>query len=158
MSQDESIETPNLLAQIVADARHENRPGEIRPGYILEITKSGTIIVVDAEDEDQRMTCDVLHSGGPLPHYEPGMSVLVWCASVEARRGIILGRVMTYNRHDPGQYEDDLVIEANETLRLKCGDSSVDLRKDGKVMIRGKDVLTRAKRTNRIKGGSVGIN
>jgi hypothetical protein len=32
------------------------------------------------------------------------------------------------------------------------------LRKDGKLMIRGKDVLTRAKRTNRIKGGSVGIN
>jgi hypothetical protein len=62
-------------------------------------------------------------------------------------------------RHPPQPEEQHhVVIEATEMLTLKCGESSVALRKDGKTMILGNDVLSRAKRTNRIKGGSVAIN
>jgi hypothetical protein len=43
-------------------------------------------------------------------------------------------------------------------LSLKCGDASIDLRADGKVMIRGEDVLVRAKGTKRIRAGTVSIN
>jgi len=53
---------------------------------------------------------------------------------------------------------DELVMEARKNLVLRCGAGSITLRADGKVLIRGKDLVARARRTHRIKGGSVAIN
>ena len=50
------------------------------------------------------------------------------------------------------------IIEAQEELTLKCGKASITLRKNGKVIIRGVDVLTDADGCNRIRGGVVDIN
>lgn len=66
---------------------------------------------------------------------------------------VALGRV---GRYSPPAAE--LTIETASTLSLKCGASSIDLRADGKVMIRGEDVLVRAKGTQRIRAGTVAIN
>ena len=52
----------------------------------------------------------------------------------------------------------ELVIEATSQLTLKCGDGSITLRGDGKVLIKGKDLVSHAQRMNRIKGGGVAIN
>ncbi|QSQ12500.1 DUF6484 domain-containing protein [Myxococcus landrumensis] len=49
-------------------------------------------------------------------------------------------------------------LEAQDELVLRCGKSSVTLRSDGKIVIRGTQVETRASGVNRIKGGSVQIN
>jgi len=43
-------------------------------------------------------------------------------------------------------------------LELRCGDSQITLTKDGKVVIKGVDVTTRASRTCRVKGSTVNIN
>ena len=51
-----------------------------------------------------------------------------------------------------------LSIESVGQLTLVCGQASIDLRADGKVMIRGEDVLVRAKGTQRIRAGTVSIN
>lgn len=49
-------------------------------------------------------------------------------------------------------------LEAAEEIVLRCGDASIVLRRNGRVLIRGTYVETRAAGTNRIKGGSVSIN
>ncbi|WP_242396311.1 DUF6484 domain-containing protein [Anaeromyxobacter oryzisoli] len=51
-----------------------------------------------------------------------------------------------------------LVIEAREEVVLRCGEASLTLHRNGKVVIRGLHVETRAAGTNRIKGGTVKIN
>lgn len=51
-----------------------------------------------------------------------------------------------------------LVISAGQELVLKCGESTITLTKDGKITIRGKQLLSRAEGVNRIKGGAVQIN
>lgn len=51
-----------------------------------------------------------------------------------------------------------IVLTGEEEIELRCGDASICLRKDGKLVIRGAYVETRAKGMNRIKGGSVQIN
>jgi hypothetical protein len=51
-----------------------------------------------------------------------------------------------------------IVVEADEELTLQCGDASIQIRRDGKILIRGEHILSRAKGTQRIKGGSVAIN
>jgi hypothetical protein len=51
-----------------------------------------------------------------------------------------------------------LVITSYSELHLKCGESSITLRRDGKISIQGKYILSRAKVCNRVKGGSVQLN
>ena len=51
-----------------------------------------------------------------------------------------------------------VVITGEEEVELRCGEASIVLSKSGKLVIRGAYVETRAKGTNRIKGGSVQIN
>jgi hypothetical protein len=53
---------------------------------------------------------------------------------------------------------DTLVLEAKSSLTLRVGDGSITIRADGKILIKGKDLVSYATRVNRIKGGSVSIN
>ena len=51
-----------------------------------------------------------------------------------------------------------LVFEANREVVLRCGPSSLTLRKDGKVLLKGAALVSHATGLNRIKGASVQIN
>ncbi|HYV46019.1 MAG TPA: DUF6484 domain-containing protein [Myxococcaceae bacterium] len=51
-----------------------------------------------------------------------------------------------------------VTIEGKDEIVLRCGQASITLRRDGKVVLRGTYLETRATGTNRIKGGSVQIN
>ena len=51
-----------------------------------------------------------------------------------------------------------LNIEATEGIALKCGDASVVLNKQGKVIVKGVEILSRSIRANKIKGATVQIN
>lgn len=51
-----------------------------------------------------------------------------------------------------------VVLTGEEEIELRCGEASISLKKNGKLVIRGAYVETRAKGTNRIKGGLVQIN
>lgn len=49
-------------------------------------------------------------------------------------------------------------IEGQDEVVLRCGKASITLRRNGRVVIRGTYVESRASGTNRIKGSSVLIN
>lgn len=51
-----------------------------------------------------------------------------------------------------------VVLEGQEEVVLKCGESSITLTRNGKVVIRGKYLLSRSSGVNRILGGSVQVN
>jgi hypothetical protein len=51
-----------------------------------------------------------------------------------------------------------VVLEAANEVVLRCGKASITLRRNGRVVIRGTYVETRAEGVNRVKGGSVQIN
>lgn len=51
-----------------------------------------------------------------------------------------------------------IILDAKQEIILRCGKSSVILRKDGKVTVKGIKITSRASRTNKIKGASVNIN
>ncbi len=120
---------------------------------LLAINEDG-ILTVRASD-GYECNCDWL--GGPATagiRLELGDRLLVVPPS-EGENGVVLGRIGRYQEPKP---EANVTIEASETLTLKCGEASVDLRKDGKVMVRGEDILLRAKGTQRIRAGTVAIN
>lgn len=51
-----------------------------------------------------------------------------------------------------------VILEGQDEVVLKCGEASITLKRDGKLILRGTYVETQAKGVNRIKGGSVKIN
>jgi hypothetical protein len=49
-------------------------------------------------------------------------------------------------------------IKADRELVLQCGKSSITLRAGGEVYVKGLKIVSRARQTNKIKGGNVLIN
>lgn len=49
-------------------------------------------------------------------------------------------------------------VAADSELLLRCGNASILLRSDGKLVIKGTEILSRASGINKIKGGLVNIN
>jgi hypothetical protein len=51
-----------------------------------------------------------------------------------------------------------IVLRADREIVLECGESSLILQRDGRVVLRGVEVVSRASRTNKIRGACVKIN
>jgi hypothetical protein len=93
-----------------------------------------------------------------------GSDVLI-CLAGDSREPVILGVLRPPNVQSSDGPPLDLtvnrrrlVVACDEELVLRCGKSSIELRPDGKVVIHGVDVVSSARRTNRIRGGAVRIN
>jgi hypothetical protein len=89
--------------------------------------------------------------------------VLVWTPVDDDERGILLGRVgpsvgLLPEAIPEEEMPEELVIEASKSVTLRVGDGSITIREDGKVLIKGKDLVSHAQRMNRIRGGAVSIN
>lgn len=53
---------------------------------------------------------------------------------------------------------EKVTINAENEIELSCGDASITLTRAGKILIRGKYILSRSSGVNHIKGGSVQLN
>ncbi len=51
-----------------------------------------------------------------------------------------------------------VTVEATDELVLRCGEASLTLRADGKVVVRGTHILSHSTGPHRLKGGSFSIN
>jgi hypothetical protein len=51
-----------------------------------------------------------------------------------------------------------VVIDGKDEVVLRCGRASLTLRRDGKVILRGVNIVTHAERVQKIRGGKVQIN
>jgi hypothetical protein len=51
-----------------------------------------------------------------------------------------------------------IVLSAQQEVVLRCGKASITLTTDGKIVVKGVDVVSTAGRVNRIRGGAVKIN
>lgn len=51
-----------------------------------------------------------------------------------------------------------VVLDASEEIVLKCGPSTITLGANGKIIIKGAQIVSRASKTNKIKGATVNIN
>jgi len=121
-------------------------------GELLAFGEDGSLTV---RAQNREFPCDWLETqANSTLRLEPGDRLLVLPPD-ESGRGLVLGRIGTYKQPQP---QTHVCIEAGETLTLRCGEASVELRKEGKAMVKGEDVLLRAKGTQRIRAGSVAIN
>jgi len=55
-------------------------------------------------------------------------------------------------------HKKKIVLQGDDEIALKCGESKLVLKRDGTVIIKGVRVTNRARKTQKIKGASVHIN
>jgi hypothetical protein len=134
--------------------------GSIQRGHVNLVLDDGAVVVCLGSGGEQ-VVCDVLYSSSrPLC---PGDPVLVWGGGSREDTPVVLGPIGPSRASAPilesqREIPDELVLEATKGLTLKCGEGSITIRADGKILIKGKDLVSHAQRMNRIKGGSVSIN
>jgi len=51
-----------------------------------------------------------------------------------------------------------VVVEGREEVTLRCGKASLTLRADGKVVLRGVNLVSQADQVHKIRGGKVQVN
>lgn len=136
-------------------------PSQLRRGLVAEILPTGEILATFPEEiTSRRVLCGFLEiCDRPILTLQTGDAVLVLMPQTLGETGCVLGRIGRYQGTDAEYTEPQhIVIEAKKELKLKCGESSIEMRRDGRLLIKGVDVVANAKRNNRIKGGSVQIN
>jgi len=127
---------------------------------VAGFTAEGRIFVnMDQEIQDgvmpRRVLCDYLQTTeSDNVKLVAGDRVLVLMPSGPEQCGCVLGKLGTYQSPN----KDKVLIKADKELTLECGDASITLRFDGKLLTKAVDIAVIAKRTHRIRGGSVQIN
>jgi hypothetical protein len=133
---------------------------------VCDVLADGSVVV---RIDDSTVMCEVLDVGRGFLALTQGDVVLVWSDETTRHRPVVLGRIAG-SPAEPlvpdGEVQDaegktipdTLLLEAKESMTLRVGDGSITIRADGKILIKGKDLVSHAQRVNRIKGGSVAIN
>ena len=131
----------------------------VRRGTLISFDPSAGARVVVEEGVPEEIDCDMLHASSAPPRLVAGDAVLVW-RPTGADRGVLLGRIGASCADPNGNAgtPDTLVLEAKQSLCIRVGDGSITIRDDGKILIKGRDLVSHAQRMNRIKGGAVSIN
>lgn len=103
-----------------------------------------------------------------LRHSDIGATVVVAFEDGDVRQPIVIGVVQPRCRlreQQPPRADvmieadnDRFVVTAEREISLICGHSSVTLTRAGKVIIKGKAIISRASGHNKIKGAAVEIN
>ena len=125
--------------------------------HVVSLGDDGRVYVSATEARPCRVLCS-----SDTPYVlVPGDEVFVWLPNDPGVDGIILGRVgpsAAPSGRNPEEPPAELVLEARSALVLRVGDGSIEIRADGKILIKGTDLVSHAARVNRIKGGAVAIN
>lgn len=152
------------------------RGGTMTRGIVKIGLETGEVLVDLKADVERTMRCAILvvSPSGSVP-LSPGDEVLAWVGDDE-EEGVIVGRIRSAQASVEGQsgldgagtagsptlaredLTDTVLLEAKESLTLRVGEGSITIRADGKILIKGKDLVSHAKNVNRIKGGAVAIN
>ena len=90
----------------------------------------------------------------------PGRQVLVVCEGGDPARPIVVGLLEDARDELVSAAEEpvDRVVSAARSITLVCGDASLTLHADGRVVTRGVNVVSVASEQQRIQGAVVRIN
>lgn len=157
LADESSEEAENFLEDVV---RHTEKTAQVN-GIVV-----GTLVHRD-EARMPFVDFSMNPTGHPLParttvelkEDHDGRDVALMFEQNDVRKPIIIGLM-----HVPSSTVEVAVdgavqeVTAEKELLLRCGKSSILLRQDGKIIIKGENILSRARMTNKVKGGSIQLN
>ncbi|MCF7918859.1 MAG: hypothetical protein K9N06_02975 [Candidatus Cloacimonetes bacterium] len=139
---------------------NENR-GLITSGYILELTKDSFVVMLENNSEKVNITASMKR----FREEDIGKLILL----IKLRDDYIaLGRLYQKPEHIITKEEEEteelvikkksVKIDVYKDIELNNGKGSVSIKSDGKVIVKGENVTTRARRINKIRGAAIELN
>lgn len=118
----------------------------------------GDRVLVQLPDREEATL--VRHSCGiRLRGEDIGGEVVLCFVNGDPQRPLLLDRVLRPTQSFRATiHERELVFEGDQQITLRCGKSSLTLRRDGKIVLRGEELLSLASSVNRIRGGRIELN
>jgi hypothetical protein len=159
----------------IDDFRPEARTG-MALGRIIDVSEEGQIIIDYAGNILGPLPARFISIGGDqgaasfmkdaqvmliFEHDNPRLPIIVGLVQDRLQRAkttVVLELDREAKREVVVDKQKKTIIEAKEEIELRCGKSSLVLKENGKVVIKGIEIVSRAARTNKIKGASVSIN
>ncbi len=80
---------------------------------------------------------------------------LIQDAPIASRREIHLDKQAVDDIRVDGR---NIVLDAAKRVEIRCGQSSLIMQSDGKIIIKGNYIISRARQVNKVKGAAVKIN
>ena len=143
-------------------------PSELQVGTVCSVDMSGCARVDYPGNSEgplpARTTLQVRSPGEVI-----GAAVLLAFEGGDRTLPVIVGllrdRIICEPLPEPAAKGLDVVVdgkhvqlEAQEELQLRCGKGSITLTRDGRIVAKGTDIVSRAARSQKIKGACVNIN
>lgn len=131
----------------------------ITTATLVRFTRSGTPLVNVPGHPARRQV--PARSCVRLSPCDAGKQVVVALDSRTPEGPIVLGVIQPADALEALHVTADgreVTVSAQDTITLACGDASITLNRDGKIVIRGAHVISHASGVNRIRGGSVQLN
>lgn len=115
------------------------------PAQLMQVDRTalaGTSVLLVFEDSDPRRPIVVSFISEALPKQAPPPAT---SEAAEDSRELLVN-------------ERRFVINAHDEIELRCGKSRIVMQKDGKILIKGTDLVSRSSGPNRIRGGNISLN
>ena len=156
----------------------------VQRGKISGFDNDGKILVEIPEFENPLPCFFIRNTEGSRPQLNIGDQIL-FISNNKEELGYILGLIEPYYAHlenileeshsisspddkieveVPGKLEKvhvngkKISIEADDEIQLKCGKGTIIINKQGKIVVRGTNLISRSSGLNKIKGAAVSIN
>jgi len=139
-----------------------------RTGTIVGVDQQGSVLVDFEENRLGPLPALVMRTveGREAVDWRAGQEVILLFRDSASNRPVIIGVVPSEEEAAAATPRDvtvrvdgqRVVVEGREEIVLQCGEASITLCRDGTIAIRGTAVESRARYTNRLRGGSIELN
>lgn len=135
-------------------------PPAIAPGHevgtLVRVTPGGDLWIRRPSLPCSRRVRSVV----PLSVSDLGKDVLILCAPTKNGEDIVIGCFVEATP-PPNSVEIDgqhIELEGRRSISMRCGKANIELRADGRIMLNGENITTKAKQANRLLGGTIYLN
>ena len=141
---------------------------------VITVSDDGEVFIDGAGIEPPQLRARIsvgVHQRWENSLLRPGNSVLVINEDGDPKRPIIIGSVVEKLDFEPILKKSlikehteihfkgkQITFESSGEVIIKCGNSTITMRNDGEIVLRGKKIVSRAAQSNKLKGAAVKIN
>lgn len=150
-----TAETSHLLAQpVIGQLTASENPGEI-------------LVICDGYEPRPAQLLSGLNRSELINKATTGQRVLVVFIKGNPDEPVIVGMMenlleeLVFMEKSPVDALVDgerVMIRAEKEIALICGEGSITITREGRIVVKGRDIISRASQLNKIKGSSVELN
>jgi len=146
----------DFLSTIAEDTEKASRISGVVVGRIVDVQNGRPLVDFDCNICEHPLEAKSVLE---IEKSHTGREVALMFEEGRVHKPMIMGFMhVPENKDESGQDDSPKTITAENELLLQCGEAWIHLKKDGDIVINGREVLSRARQNNLIRGGTIHLN